>query len=288
MTTTNTTIDHFDSSDFAPERVTLPWLQVLNNEDPEKSGLFISQQNAETAAIAIPKHWQPFKARFKSGTTDRATGRFLPGVQEGYLFTSARILVVRVGPLSMYTKRTAQAGETYLGIYDRETYLEQRDSLALKTKHLVYLLSSKNELLHDTPMQFTARGVFGATFAQHLREFQTELQTAYGKQRGAKFLINGIFAFETTSEVRGTPPNTAWVTVVANHAKPAKENWRELFVGYNDQLREKLLQDYESFADFGIRKETVDPDTGEILPAAPPAKQGLWEGSAEFQDEIPY
>lgn len=272
MTTTTTLTDPFDTPDFAPERVSLPWLQVLHNEDPEKAGLFITLDNAEAADIQMPSSWRKFKARFKSGEVDRATGKFSPSTAEGYLFTDARLIVLRSGALSMFSKRSANGSESYLGRYDYQVYQEQRNNLILKTKHLIYLLSEDNQLLHESPLQFTTRGVFGATFAEHLKAFYSELQKAYGKQRGEKFLINGVFTFHTTSEMRGTPPDTAWVTVVDSHLIPTKDNWRQdCFVGYDDSLREKLLTDYEAFADFDVKgqpeeeKTTINPETGEIL-----------------------
>lgn len=272
MTTTTTLTDPFDTPDFAPERVSLPWLQVLHNEDPEKAGLFITLDNAETADIQVPFSWRKFKARFKSGEADRATGKFIPATAEGYLFDEARMIVLRSGALSMFTKRSANGTESYLGRYDYQVYQEQRSDLVLKTKHLIYLLSDNNQLLHESPMQFTTRGVFGATFAEHLKEFQSELQKAYGKKRGQKFLINGVLTIRTASEMRGNPPDTAWVTIVDSHVTPTKDNWlQDCFVGYNDSLREKLLADYEAFANFDAKgrpeeeKPAVDPETGEIL-----------------------
>lgn len=251
-------IDPFDNAEFAPERVTLPWLQVLHSEDPEKSGFFITLENCGQAEITIPDSWQLFKARFKSGETDRTTGKFIPGTAEGYLFSSAKMLVIRQGELAMFSKRSGNNSETYLGKYDYPTYQSQKNNLVLKTRYLIYLLGDLGELLHQSPIQFTAKGVFGATFSEHLRAFQSELQKAYGKQRGEKFLINGVFAAKTASELRGTPPDTAWVTVVESHQTPTKENWKDLFVGYDESIREKLLGDYEAFSNFDSKNQPAE------------------------------
>jgi hypothetical protein len=257
-TATDKNTDLFNSDEFLPEKQIIPWLQVLNAEDPERAGFFISIENCKSADIIIPESWKPFKARFKSGETDRTTGRFIPNTTDGYLFTDARFLVVRQGTLSMFSKRTASAPEAYIGTFDYKVYREQKDSLILKTKHLVYLLSDDNQLLHQSPIQFTGKGVFGATFSEHLRAFQSELQKSYGKQRGAKFLINGVFCCKTASELRGESPNTAWVSVIESHLVPTKETWKDLFVGYDDALREKLLSDYEAFSDFDKKSSSQE------------------------------
>ncbi len=275
MTTATEKIDPFDTADFAPEKQTLPWLQVLHNEDPDKAGFFLTSDNVETSGIRILSNWRTHKARFKSGETNRATGKFEANTSEGVIFNQARMLVLRPGELSMYTKRLGNNPESYLGRFDYATYQEQKSGLVLKTKYLIYLLSEDNQLLHESPLQFNVKGCFGATFSEHLKAFQSELQRCYGKQRGDKFLINGVFAVSTASELRGQAPDTAFVTVVDSHGVPAKDNWKqEYFVGYDEVLREKLLQEYESFASFNTKnlpqEETeqtfTDPVTGEILP----------------------
>lgn len=273
MTTTTTDLDLFDSADFAPERTTLPWLQILHNEDPGMAGLFITKENIEAADIGIPSTWRQFKARFKSGEVDKSTGKFISATAEGYLFNRARMIILRSGSLSMFSKRSGNNPENYLGNFDYEVYQRQKHNLVLKTKYLIYLLSDNNQLLHQSPIQFTTRGCFGATFGEHLKAFQTELQKVYGKPRGQKFLACGVFDFTVAPELRGTPPDTAWASIVESHSAPTKDNWREqYFVGYDDELREKLLADYEIYSDFDKRhqaeaeRETiVDPSTGEVL-----------------------
>ena len=277
MVTFTDKTDLFDTADFAPERQTLPWLQVLHNEDPDKAGFFLTSDNIETASIKITSNWRTHKAKFKSGETNRATGKFEANTSEGVIFNQARMLVLRSGELAMYTKRSGNTSESYLGRFDYATYQEQKSGLVLKTKYLIYLLSEDNQLLHESPLQFTANGVFGATFSEHLKAFQSELQKCYGKRRGDKFLINGVFVVNTASELRGSPPDTAWVTVAESHDVPIKDNWKsEYFLGYDEVLREKLLQEYESFASFDtknlpqeeIEQTFTDPVTGEILAAS--------------------
>ena len=184
MVTSTETPDVFDTADFAPEKQTLPWLQVLHNEDPDKAGFFLTSDNVEASSIKIPDNWRTHKARFKSGETNRATGKFEANTSEGVIFTQARMLILRSGELAMYTKRIGSTPESYLGRFDYATYQEQKSGLTLKTKYLIYLLSDDNKLLHESPLQFTAKGVFGATFSEHLKAFQSELQKCYGKQRG--------------------------------------------------------------------------------------------------------
>lgn len=111
MVTSTEKIDIFDTADFAPEKQTLPWLQVLHNEDPDKAGFFLTSDNIETSSIKIPGDWRTHKARFKSGETNRATGRFEANTSEGVIFNQARMLVLRSGELAMYTKRIGSTPE---------------------------------------------------------------------------------------------------------------------------------------------------------------------------------
>lgn len=275
MVASTDTPDLFDTADFAPEKQTLPWFQVLHNEDPDKAGFFLTSDNVETSGIRIPSNWRTHKARFKSGETNRATGKFEANTSEGVIFNQARMLVLRSGELAMYSKRIGSTPESYLGRFDYATYQEQKSGLVLKTKYLIYLLSENNQLLHESPLQFNTKGVFSATFSEHLKAFHSELQKCYGKQRGDKFLINGVFAVSTTSELRGQAPDTAFVTTVNSHDVPTKDNWKQdYFVGYDPVMREKLLQEHESFSNFDaknlpqeeIEQTFTDPVTGEILP----------------------
>lgn len=73
-----------------------------------------------------------------------------------------------------------------------------------------------------------------------------------------------MFVIKTASELRGAPPDTTWVCVVESHLVPTTDSWRDMFVGYDDATREKLLADYEAFADFDRKtQQGQDPPAGD-------------------------
>lgn len=60
-------IDEFASSEYASDVQSLPYMQMLNDSDSERSGFFISADNAEAVNFTAPQEWQPYQTRFNSG-----------------------------------------------------------------------------------------------------------------------------------------------------------------------------------------------------------------------------
>ncbi len=82
-----TKIDEFASPEYASDLQALPYMQVLNDQDSNRSGFFITAENAEAVNFQPPDEWQPYEARFNSGESTA-----------GFRSLTARFLVLRRSP----------------------------------------------------------------------------------------------------------------------------------------------------------------------------------------------
>ena len=228
-----TSIDEFAGDEYAPAYQPLPYLQVLNHKDPEQSGFFISSENATAVNFQPTQEWQPHEAHFLSG-----------GSAVGYRSLTARLVVMRRSPLLMF----AREDRTFLGTFDRNHY--NPDEVMLKTRYLVYLVSQQKQLLHDAPLQFTAKGSLCGSFGEHYNQFHIQMNRAYGKPRGDRFFALTIFAVKLQPTLKGREQKS-WVCSILEHGIPTVENWKAFFLGYDNTIKHKLLADFEAHTDFG-------------------------------------
>ena len=147
---TQSAVDEFAGDEFAPSYQALPYLQVLNHQDAEQSGFFISSENATAVNFNATDEWQPHEAHFLSG-----------GSTVGFRSLTARLVVLRRSPLLMFSRED----RSFLGTFDRNRY--DPSTVMLKTRHLTYLVSQQKQLLHDAPLQFTAKGSLCGSFGEH-------------------------------------------------------------------------------------------------------------------------
>ena len=243
MTQSTSLVDEFSGDDFAPERAPLPYLQILNNQAQEQSGLFISAENAAAVGFSPNDEWQPHEAHFLSGQS-----------ASGLRTLTARIIILRKSPLMMFNRSTKQ----FLGIFDRESY--NPAIMLLKTRHLVYLVTKQKQLFHDTPLQLTTKGSFCGSFGQHYNQFRGEISRAYGQPRGDRFHALSIFAIRLQPVLKGKEKKS-WVCSIQDHGMPTKSNWKAFFVGYDPDIKKKLLTEFEEYRDFGnIQNSAQEPD----------------------------
>ena len=238
--------DEFLSDDYASDKVSMPYLQVLSKEDPDKSGFFIAQDCAERVNFMPDASWEPFEARFRSGTV------------AGFRSTAARLVILRRSPLLMFGRKQGD----YRGLFDKELY--NADDHILKMRYLVYLLSKDRRLLHDQPLQFTAKGSLCGCFGEHYGQFRAQMNQATGtaKPRGDKFFALSVFAVRLHPQLK-SKKEQAWVASVQDHGVPTADNWRSFFLGYDDDLKQRLLSDFEAYADFGSPVRVTESDTEE-------------------------
>lgn len=83
--------DEFDSPEFEGSDESLPYIQLLNQQDVSKAGFFITIENAEAVQFQPSAEWKKHKTTFQKGDT-----------ADGYRCLSARLLVLRRSPLLMF------------------------------------------------------------------------------------------------------------------------------------------------------------------------------------------
>jgi len=254
------TADEFDTPEFEGEHETLPYLQMLNYQNPEQSGFFITQENAEAVGFADPVgEWSSYTTTFASGAT-----------AEGYRSLVARFLILRKSPLLMFDREE----ENFISVFNSQCY--NRDTMLLKTRYLVYLVNKQKQPLHETPLLFTTKATFCGSFGESYKKFRREMSQAYTqatgaqKARGERFLALSIFAVQVQPELKGKKVKS-WVCSIATYGQPTAQNWKHFFVGYNIELKDKLLAEFEQWKSFGHFYDETAPHSPQQQPAEPAA-----------------
>lgn len=231
--------DEFDSTAFEAQRESLPYLQLLNAQDPDQSGFFITVENMEAVNFNPTEEWTPHTATFQNGAT-----------VEGYRSLVARFLILHKSKLMMFDR---DSGE-FSGVYRKSQY--DRSTMILKTRYLVYVISKDKRLLHETPLLLTAKGSFCGSFGETVEQFRNDMSKAYGtatgakKPRGERFMALSIFAVRVQPELKGQTKKS-WVCSVADYGVPTVENWKSFFIGYRPELKARILTQFDEWADFG-------------------------------------
>jgi hypothetical protein len=231
--------DEFDSAAFEAQRESLPYLQLLNAQDPAQSGFFITVENMESVNFTPTEEWTPHTATFQNGAA-----------VEGYRSLLARFLILHKSKLMMFDR---DSGE-FIGVYRKSQY--DRSTMILKTRYLVYLISKDKRLLHETPLLLTAKGSFCGSFGETVEQFRNDMSKAYGaatgakKSRGDRFMALSILAVRVQPELKGQTKKS-WVCSVADYGVPTVENWKSFFIGYRSNLKEQILAAFDEWADFG-------------------------------------
>ncbi|MGR3277924.1 hypothetical protein HRE53_17155 [Acaryochloris sp. 'Moss Beach'] len=225
-------IDEFAGDEYGPAYQPLPYLQILNHEDPQQAGFFISADNAAAVGFQPTPEWQSHDAYFMSG-----------GVAVGYRSLTARLAVLRRSPLLMFSRKD----RAFLGSFDRDNY--NPEEVILKTRYLVYLVSRQKQLLHQSPLQFTAKGSLCGSFGEHFNQFHSQMNWAYGKPRGDRFFALSILAVKLQPILKGQEKKS-WVCSIVEHGQPTNENWRNFFLGYDPSIKQKLIADFEAHENF--------------------------------------
>jgi Family of unknown function (DUF5895) len=239
--------DEFNSDAFEDRRESLPYLQMLNAQASDQSGFFITAENVEAAGFVPNEEWVLHEATFQSGAK-----------AEGYRSLTARFLILRRSKLMMFDR---DGGEC-IGIYRKSQY--DRATMILKNRYLVYIVGKDKQPLHSTPLVLTAKGAFCGSFGEAVDKFRVEMSKAYGvalgakKPRGDRFMALSILAVRVQPELKGTAKKS-WVCSVAEYCVPTVENWRSLFVGYQPELKERLLAEFEQWENFGNLEQEAKP-----------------------------
>lgn len=231
--------DEFDSQAFEAQRESLPYLQLLNAQDPDQSGFFITTENMESVNFIPNEEWTFHTTTFQNGTT-----------VEGYRSLLARFLILHKSKLMMFDRDSSE----FIGVYRKSQY--DRSTMILKTRYLVYVISKDKRLLHESPLLLTAKGAFCGSFGETVEQFRDDMSKAYGaatgakKPRGDRFMALSILAVRVQPELKGQTKKS-WVCSVADYGVPTVENWKSFFIGYRPELKERILTQFDEWADFG-------------------------------------
>ncbi len=224
-----------DGEAYQSERQSLPYLQVLNNSDPDRCGLFISNENVEASEFVPDATWSKHIAQFKAAEV------------EGYRTLIPRLAIVRQSGLLMYDR----ASRDFVGQYQKTVY--NRTIHLLKTRYLVFVLGADKTPLHSQPLLLTTKGSVCGSFGQNLRGFRNEVSILTKKRMSYRF--HALWAFCPTLEpaLKGSGNDTSWVTSIKSVEMPTTENYAQLFLGSGEDTRlliEGAFEEYEDFASF--------------------------------------
>jgi hypothetical protein len=267
--------DVFDAPEFENEQKSLPYLQILNAQSPEQSGFFITAQNMEAVNFTPTEEWTPYTTTFQNGT-----------IAEGYRSLLARFLILHKSKLMMFDRDNGE----FIGVYRKSQY--DRSTMILKTRYLVYLISKDKRLLHDSPLLLTAKGAFCGSFGETVEQFRNDMSKAYGaatgakKPRGDRFMALSILAVRVQPELKGQTKKS-WVCSVADYGVPTVENWKSFFIGYRPELKERILTQFDEWADFGNPARELEAQAQRQHPPNP-AQADTNPGNEENFDDFDY
>ncbi|MGB3491477.1 MAG: DUF5895 domain-containing protein [Elainellaceae cyanobacterium] len=180
--------DEFDTAEYEEGRESLPYLQLLNHQDPNQSGFFITVENMEASFFVPNEDWTRHTATFQRGET-----------AEGYRSLLVRLLILGKSKLLMYHRDSGK----FIGDYQKSTY--DRAIHILKQRYLVYLITKSKQLMHESPLMLTTKGSFCGSFGDTVRNFHSEMSKAYGAATGAKKLRGDRFMALSVLAVRVQP-----------------------------------------------------------------------------------
>ena len=266
--------DEFDLAAFEEQRESLPYLQMLNHQDPTQSGFFITLENVEAAHFTRTEEWTNHLAVFQNGKT-----------AEGYRSITARFLILHKSKLLMFNRESNE----FIGEYKKSQY--DRTTMILKTRYLTFLVDKDKRLLHDSPLLFTTKGSFCGSFGETLKQFHGEMSKAYGaatnakKPRGDRFMALSVLAVRVTPVLKGDRKKS-WVCSVESHGIPTIENWQQFFVGYQPELKDHILTAVDAWTEFGTpRRERSTSRLPQPVEQQLPSETSDAEGLADFADD---
>jgi hypothetical protein len=239
-------VDEFDSPAFEGSGDSLPYLQMLNQQDPNKAGFFITIDNAEAVQFQPSGDWENHRTTFQNGDT-----------AEGYRSLTARMLVLRKSELMMFDRDSGD----YIDLYQKAGY--DRNTMVLKMRYLIYLVDAANQLLHDQPLLFTTKGAMCGDFGEVYQKFRREMSRSFGqargthKPRGDKFMALSVMEMTVKPVLKGKDKKS-WVCSIAAVNHPTAETWTEFFVGYDEVTKLKVYAAFDEWVDFGLPEHELE------------------------------
>lgn len=141
-------------------------------------GWFIPAEQAQQAELKINHNWQPLRLTFAEDTSN-------PREVDGFLASHLRICVLHTSQIEVQER--AKKGWRYCGLAYEYGHLTEYGQLAqsdrhhfrLRTCYLVMFLDDNHQPIHSTPLKIGMNAGVGVAFATELKQFRTEIETAY-------------------------------------------------------------------------------------------------------------
>jgi hypothetical protein len=264
MTQTMNTVD-FESQEFAPISPSVqPYAQIINPKITKKGimpyGFAIAKANAELASFSPPDEWDLIEHEFASKV-----------VQQMYITLAPKLLIIHRLPLYVFSKKELKIiGQ----LKDCPQFWDNRDEYKTKSYFWTIILDKANKPCHTTPLLISAGGASGASFGlgwlqnaspqkKTLRGgFCSDMEKAYADARkqpvkvmGDLFHAHCIYQPIFEADERGTPPNTALVSVVNQYLPASIDN----LIPNGSELSDFIKISKESVKDWAPRIKDVQP-----------------------------
>lgn len=256
--------DEFADPQYLDPNARLPRIQALRGTTPKLCGYFIPTKQMAKAG------WLNFDEKLLTTYTFEVTGI----EEQGLLISAPRMLVCpRTFTLAYDRKATKESKQiTLLGRYLPE---HKEDENIGNTQYFeVFLVDENNRPLHQVPLSYRASGANQATFATHWQEFIDEMTACHaitnriaarGKNNLFKCLC--VFCFTTARELAGTKQKSPACKVIS-HEVPTLETWKQYFVGFNKENKQKVWEALQPAQPLLIPEHQANPNTRHQLPSA--------------------
>jgi hypothetical protein len=262
----------FSGEEYAGEQTNYPWIQVISKDELDRSGLFISRENADRVSFEPDATWKPFSSQFK-GAKNRT---------DGWLCQTPRLLIVnRSQPTIWTSKKPSEYVKPYSKAgYDRAIHI-------LKTRHLIMLVDVNNQPLHSTPLQLTTKGAFNGSFGAAIASYRDCFNAIVAKHskdtkpRSDKFFSMAVVELQLAIESRGAESTEC--CVVGGVTLPTRENITDLFVGMDARMKTLIEGFYDGSKRFIADFEGGGAGEADDEPAAIPEPSELTYRASEVK-----
>lgn len=220
--------DLFVSSEYDAANNRVARIQCLRGEtDPKGFGFFIVESDL-------------VKVGYKYDIADLVEYQYnTGGVETGLLIQSPRMLVAQKTGL-MAKKDVESDGKTY-SVYEVYDAIRHSDRSVYKpcTGYDILVVDKDNNLLHDRPLFYTAKGSNGASFNVEINKYFDEMITMHAKfnkipKRNKDWRFKSLCVFEPTlaRELVGDKAKS-YACRVVGHVAPTASTFKDLFIGIN-------------------------------------------------------
>jgi hypothetical protein len=230
--------DKFASDEYIDNNRPLPRIQPLRGESgADACGYFISAANMAACGWIDFDPDRIVSYEFNSGSTE-----------EGILIKEPRMAVVEKTPLFAIDRVASTEAERMVcaGVY-RKSEHSDRSKYGCARIYNVLLLDASNQLLHETPLVYLAKGSNLASFAQHWQRLTDEVTKCHAtansiptRPRDARFKSLCVFQFTVKRELAGNNAKSP-ACKVYSHVEPTQDNWDRFFLGRNDGMTNKVF-----------------------------------------------